>query len=104
MIDLASHCWPPTRTCRLSVLWAVAVGFLAQFAVPFALPRLGLEKAELIVNPGLLIIVRSTGGWFSGISPLGYVFIFAVNTIIYGALLLAALRMCACLQRWYFSR
>jgi hypothetical protein len=104
MMDFGGKYWPPTKTFGLSVLWAVIVGFLVQFAIPFALPGLGLQKAELIVNPGLLIIVRSTGGWFAGISRLGYVFIFAVNTIMYGALLLAALRICACLQRQYSSR
>jgi len=99
MIESTGKYWPPMKTFGLSAIWAVVIGFLLQFAVPFALPSLGLEKAELIVNPGLLIIVRSTGGWFAGISPLGYVFIFAVNTLIYGALLLVGLRTCAYLQR-----
>jgi hypothetical protein len=99
MVELAGRYWPPIKTFGLSAFWAVVFGFLFQFAVPFALPVLGLQKAELILNPGLLIIVRSTGGWFAGISPLGYVFIFAVNTLIYGVLLFCALRMCAYLRR-----
>ena len=99
MIEFASKCWPPMKTFGLSTFWAVVFGFLLQLVVPFALPGLGLEKAELILNPGLLIIVRSSGGWFAGISPLGYVFVFAVNTLTYGALLLSALRTCAYLQR-----
>ena len=99
MIEFAGRYWPPMKTFGLSAFWAIVIGFLLQLAVPFALPGLGLEKAQLIVNPGLLIIVRSTGGWPAGISPLGYVFIFAVNTLIYGALLPAALRMYAYLRR-----
>jgi len=99
MIEFAGKYWPPMKTFGLSAFWSVVFGFLLQLAVPFALPGLGLGKADLILSPGLLIIVRSTGGWFAGISPLGYVFVFAVNTLTYGVLLLAASRTCAYLQR-----
>ena len=99
MIGFAGKYWPPMKTFGLSAFWSIGFGFLLQLAVPFVLPGLGLEKAELILNPGLLIIVWSTGGWFAGISPLGYVFVFAVNTLTYGAFLMAALRTCARLQR-----
>ncbi|MGA9528888.1 MAG: hypothetical protein WBS24_12300 [Terriglobales bacterium] len=104
MIEFAGKFWPPVKTFGLSVRCAFIVGFIVQLAIPFALPHLGLEKAELIMNPGLLIIVRATGGWLAGITPMGYLFIFAVNTFAYGTLPLAAFRMCACLQRQHSSR
>ncbi len=72
---------------------------LLQLAVAFALPGLGLEKVELILNR-LVADHRSVNRrWIAKISPLGYVFVFAVNTLIYGANLLGALRTCAYLRR-----
>jgi hypothetical protein len=94
--------WPPTKSRKLSILWAFVVGFILQIALPVLLSALGAKRAALLaIYPGLLPILWATGGWFAGISPLGYVVMFSVNTVVYAALLLAGFRACVCLQRQY---
>jgi predicted permease len=94
--------WPPTKTRKVSILWAFVFGFVLQIALPVLLGALGAKEAALFaIYPGLLPILWATGGWFAGIAPLGYVLMFSVNTVVYAALLLAGFRTCACLQRQY---
>jgi hypothetical protein len=76
--------WPPYRTVGASLLWAVVVGFICQLTVPMVLASAGLERAALYsIWPGLLPIVWTTRGWFAGITPLGYVMMISINTVIY---------------------
>ena len=44
---------------------------------------------------GIVPIVWVTGGWFAGISPLGYVLMFSINTLVYGLVVFVGLRTCA---------
>jgi hypothetical protein len=94
--------WPPTKSRKLSILWALVFGFVLQIAVPVLLSGLGAKRAALLAElPGLLPILWATGGWFAGIAPLGYVLIFSVNTVVYATIFLGTFRACACLQRQY---
>jgi hypothetical protein len=94
--------WPPTKSRKLSVLWALLFGFVLQIALPLFLVALGVKRLALFaMYPGFLPIIWSTHGWFAGISSLGYVLVFTVNTLGYAILLLSGFRACACLQRQY---
>ena len=102
MTAFIERLWPPTKNRKLSILWALVLGFVLQMALPVLLGVLGAKRAALFaIYPGLLPILWATGGWFAGIAPLGYVIMSSVNTVFYGALLLAGFRACACLQRQY---
>jgi hypothetical protein len=95
-------CWPPTKTWKLSIVWAIGLGFILQIAIPGAFALLGAHRVALFAElPGLLPILWATGGWFASISPVGYVVMFSINTLAYGLLLFAGFRTCACLQRHY---
>jgi hypothetical protein len=48
--------------------------------------------------PGLLPILWATGGWFAGITPLGYVILYSINTVSYAILMFAAFRLCKVLN------
>ena len=64
--------WPPTKSCKLSILWALIFGFVLQIALPVLLSVLGAKRAALFaIYPGLLPILWATGGWFAGIAPVG---------------------------------
>jgi len=94
--------WPPSNSYKLSILWSLILGFVLQIAVPLAFIVLGFKEAVWIpVYPGLLPIIWITGGWFAGISPLGYVLMFSVNTVVYAIILFAGIRACVCLHRRY---
>jgi hypothetical protein len=94
--------WPPTKSRKLSILWAFVFGFVLQIALPLLLGALGAKRAALFaIYPGLMPILWATGGWFAGITALGYVLMFAVNTFVYAVLLLSGFRACACLLRQY---
>ena len=71
--------WSPNSTVGASLLWAAGLGFVLQIAIPFALSRLGFNRAALFsIWPGLLPIVRLTGGFFAGLTPIGYVMLFGM--------------------------
>jgi hypothetical protein len=92
--------WPPTRTWRRSILWSLSCGFVLQIAVPTILALLGAQRAALFAMlPGLWPILWATGGWFAGISPLGYLLMYSINTLAYAVLLLAGFRTCTCMER-----
>jgi hypothetical protein len=92
--------WPPTKTWKLSLLWAFLTGFIVQFGLPVLLNAVGAERAAWLVTlPGMWPILRATGGFFSSLAPLGYLFVFSVNTAFYALILLAGLRMCARVRR-----
>jgi hypothetical protein len=94
--------WPPTKTWRRSILWSVVFGFLVQLFLPAILVGLGGQRAAwFALLPGLLPILLATGGFFAGITWLGYVLMYTVNTIVYALLLFAGFRTCACLRRRY---
>ena len=102
MSSVLERIWPPTKNWKLSLLWSLVCGFLLQIAVPSLFAILGDPRAALFAMlPGLWPILRATGGWFAGISLLGYVIMFSINTLIYAALLLMGFRACACLRRQY---
>ena len=93
---MGARWWPPTRSTKASLLWALILGFVLQIAVPYVLNALGAERAALLsIYPGLFPIVWVTGGWFAGISPLGYVLMFSINTLVYGLVVFVGLRTCA---------
>jgi hypothetical protein len=102
MHTFAERLWPPTKTWRLSILWSLGFGFVLQIALPSLLAVLGAQRAAwFAMLPGLLPILWATGGFFAGIAPLGYVLMYAINTIMYALLLVAGFRTCACLRRHY---
>jgi len=87
--------WPPAKSLALSIVWCLLLGFALQLVVPFLLIAIGLKDAAWLAwFPGLLPIICATGGWFASITPIGYVLIFAINTLVYGGLLLLGLRGC----------
>jgi hypothetical protein len=95
-------CWPPTKTWKISIGWALGLGFILQIAIPGAFALLGARRVALSAElPGLLPILWATRGWFAGITFAGYVLMFSVNTLVYGLLLFAGFRTCACLRRHY---
>jgi hypothetical protein len=64
------------------------------------LAAIGAERAAWLVTlPGMWPILKATGGFFSGLAPLGYVFVYSVNTAFYALILLTGLRLCAWLKR-----
>lgn len=88
--------WPPTKTFRVSLLWALFCGFILSIAVPIVLAVVGFKDAALIsIYPGLFPIIWATKGWFAGISPAGYLLMFFINTLVYGLPSLLAFRTCA---------
>jgi hypothetical protein len=94
--------WPPTKGVKLSIVWAVGFGFPLQIVLPFALNALGAKHAALLATlPGLLSILWATGGWFAGITPVGYAVMFCINTVVYSMFLLAGFRLCVWLRRQY---
>ena len=102
MIAFVKKFWPPTKSCRLSILWAFVLGAVLQIALPVVLAELGFNDAALFaIYPGLLPIIWATGGWFAGIAPLGYVILCGVNTVVYALLIFGALRACVCLRRFH---
>jgi hypothetical protein len=102
MIAFVKRLWPPTKSCRLSILWAFALGAVLQIAVPLVLAKLGLHHAMLFaIYPGLLPIIWATGGWFAGITPLGYVILCSVNTMVYVLLIFILLRTCVWVRRLF---
>ena len=102
MISILKKLWPPTKNGKLSVLWALVFGFVLQLALPAVLIALGSKGAALLaIYPGLLPIIWATRGWFAGISPQGYVVMYIINTLVYGALLLIGFRLCGWLRRQY---
>ncbi len=102
MISFLKNAWPPTKDCKLSVLWAVVFGFVLQFVLPVVLIALGSKGAALLaIYPGLLPILWATRGWFARISPEGYAVMYIINTLFYGALVLVGFRLCVWLRRQY---
>jgi len=102
MSVILEKAWPPTKTWRRSILWALGCGFILQIVVPSLLQILGAQRAALFAMlPGLWPILWATGGWFASIAPMGYVVMFTINTLAYGGLLLIGFRTCACLRRRY---
>ena len=102
MSGFFARIWPPTKNWRLSVLWSLGCGLILQIAVPSLLQILGAQRAALYAMlPGLWPILWATGGWFAGISPVGYLVLFSINTFVYALLLFAGFRTCPCLRRHY---
>ena len=102
MISILKKLGPPTKNGKLSVLWALVFGFVLQLALPAVLIALGFKGAALLAfYPGLLPIIWATRGWFAGICPQGYVVMYIINTLVYGALLLIGFRLCVWLRRQY---
>ena|ERR1700680_3386936 len=98
----ADRLWPPTKTLKVSILWALCLGFVLQLTLPSLLAILGAQRAAWIAMlPGLLPILWATGGFFAGIAPFGYALMYSVNTFVYALLLLAGFRTCACFKRHY---
>jgi hypothetical protein len=94
--------WPPTRSWKVSIPWSLGCGFILQIAVPSLLQISGAHRAAMYAMlPGLWPILWATGGWFAGISPVGYLVLFSINTLVYALLLFAGFRTCACLRRRY---
>ena len=74
------------RSRGVSILWSLVFGLAIQFLLPVSLALLGSPKAALLaMYPGLLPIIWATGGWFAGITPLGYVILYTINTVAYNA-------------------
>lgn len=92
--------WPPSKTCKLSILWSLVFGFVLQIALPVLFSTIGAKRIALFAMlPGLLPILWATRGWFAGIAPLGYILMFSINTLVYASLLLVGIRTCVCLRR-----
>ena len=99
---LLAKCWPPTKSTKLSLVWAIFLAFPLQIALPFVLNALRAKSAALLsIYPGLLPIVWATGGWFAGITPAGYALMFGINTVVYSLFLLAGFKVCVWLRRQY---
>ncbi len=102
MISILKKLWPPTKSCPLSICWAVVFGAILQLVLPAVLIALGSKGAALLaIYPGLLPIIWATRGWFVGISPEGYAVMCTINTLFYSGLLLAGFRLCVWLRRQY---
>src|SRR5579864_2819566 len=100
MSGVLAKIWPPTSTWKVSTLWSIGCGFILQVAVPSMLQILGAHRAALYAMlPGLWPILWATGGWFARISPVGYLVLFSINTLVYALLLFLGLRVCACVPR-----
>jgi hypothetical protein len=48
MISVLKNAWPPTKSCKLSVFWALVFGFVLQFALPVVMILLGSKGAALL--------------------------------------------------------
>ena len=100
MSRFGTKIWPPTKSWKRSILWAISAGFVLQIATPAVLQVIGWQRAALYsMLPGLWPILWATGDWFAGITRIGYLLMYSVNTVAYSALLLIALRSCARLKR-----
>jgi hypothetical protein len=86
--------WPPTKTWRRSILWALGGGFVLQIAVPEFLEMAGAGQAAFYsMIPGFWPAMMATrGGWNSSLSLLGYLITFGINTIVYGIVALIGMR------------
>ena len=79
---------------NLIVLSAV-IALVLETIVPFALAKLGFERAALLsIWPGLLPIAWATGGFFAGITPFGYLLMYSINTLVYGAPIFLVILCC----------
>ena len=102
MNSIFKKLWPPTKSRKLSVFWALVFGFVLQLALPVVLIALGSKGAAILaIYPGLLPILWTTRGWFARISPQGYAVMYIINTLFYGTLLLVGFRLCVWLRRQY---
>lgn len=84
----------PTISWRRSILWAFAVGFVLQIAVPEFLISVGAGHAAFYAMlVGFLPAMMATkSGWNSNLSVLGYLITFTINTAVYGLVSLILLR------------
>ena len=96
---IAKTVWPPTKSIRLSICWVLLFGFMLSIGLPLLLDVTGFKNAALFaIYPGLYPIIVATGGWFAGVSVVGYLLLFSINTLVYGLLVMVAFRMCRCLR------
>jgi hypothetical protein len=97
MSELLENIWPPTKTWKRSILWALGFGFFLQIAVPTLLALFGANHAAFYSSiVGFWPMMWATGrGWNSSITPLGYLLMFSINTLAYGTLLLIGVRISA---------
>ena len=65
MVAFVKRFWPPTKSCRLSILWAFALGAVLQIAVPLVLAKLGLILCSVntVVYALLVFILLRTCVW-----------------------------------------
>ena len=96
MSAFVNKVWPPTENWKLSVLWALAFGLVLSIGVPIVLAATPFRQyAWLALFPGLYPIIWATGGWFVGITPLGYVLMLSINDLAYALPFVVAFRMYA---------
>ena len=100
MSGILEKIWPPTKTWRRSILWALGGGFVLQIAVPEFLGMIGaghagFYSAILGFWPAMM---ATRSGWNSSLSPLGYLITFVINTIAYGIVVLIGMRSYVCLK------
>ncbi len=96
---IAKTVWPPTKSIRLSLCWALLLGFVLSIALPLILAVTGFKDAALFaIYPGLFPIIVATGGWFAGISVVGYLLMFSINTLVYGLLVMVAFQTRRCFR------
>jgi hypothetical protein len=82
---LTTSSWSPVVSVRGSVVWATVVGFVLQLLVPPVLAMYGFQNAAIwSLMPGLYPIIWLTGGWFEALTPLGYLLMLSINTLVYG--------------------
>jgi hypothetical protein len=98
-MKLFATAWPPTRSCGVSVVWALLIGFVLQLLVPAVFVALGSSNGALFaMYPGLLPILWATRGWFESLTLMGVVVLCGINTVSYAILTFVAIRLCKVLN------
>jgi hypothetical protein len=95
MSGILENIWPPTKTWKRSILWALGAGFVLQIAVPAFFEGIGDQRDELYsIILGFWSAMWVTGrGWNSTMQPLGISLMLGINTLVYGILLLIGIRV-----------
>jgi hypothetical protein len=100
MSGLLENVWPPTKSWKRSILWALVFAFFLQIAVPTLLALIGANHAAFYSSiVGFWPMMWATGrGWNSSVTLLGYLVMFSINTLAYGILMMIGIRISASLR------
>jgi len=87
---------PENRLCVWKLMGvAVLAAVVLETVLPMMLGKLGFERAAILsIWPGLLPIAWPTGGFFAGITPVGYLLMYSINTVVYGVPIFLLLFCC----------